>query len=54
MHSETMEGTTVAITGGTGPFGSTMDTSNRVVRFISSTADRYHQWAGIRTPSHDH
>lgn len=24
------------------------DTSNRVVRFISSTAGRHHQWAGIR------
>jgi UDP-N-acetyl-L-fucosamine synthase len=29
------------------------DTSNRVVRFISSTVNRHHQWAGIRTPSHD-
>lgn len=25
-----------------------MDTSNRVVRFITSTASRHHQWAGIR------
>ena len=25
------------------------DTSNRVVRFIASTAGRHHQWAGIRT-----
>lgn len=25
------------------------DTSNRVVRFISSTAGRHHQWAGIRS-----
>lgn len=25
------------------------DTSNRVVRFISSTAGRHHSWAGIRT-----
>ncbi|GEP33644.1 UDP-N-acetyl glucosamine 2-epimerase [Nocardioides szechwanensis] len=25
------------------------DTSNRVVRFIGSTANRHHQWAGIRT-----
>jgi UDP-N-acetylglucosamine 2-epimerase (non-hydrolysing) len=29
------------------------DTSNRVVRFISSTASRHHQWAGIRTRSDD-
>jgi UDP-N-acetyl-L-fucosamine synthase len=25
------------------------DTSNRVVRFIASTASRHHAWAGIRT-----
>ena len=25
------------------------DTSNRVVRFIASTASRHHEWAGIRT-----
>jgi UDP-N-acetylglucosamine 2-epimerase (non-hydrolysing) len=25
------------------------DTSNRVVRFIVSTAGRHHAWAGIRT-----
>jgi UDP-N-acetylglucosamine 2-epimerase (non-hydrolysing) len=24
------------------------DTSNRVVRFITSTAPRHHAWAGIR------
>ncbi|WP_110239764.1 non-hydrolyzing UDP-N-acetylglucosamine 2-epimerase [Nocardioides gilvus] len=28
------------------------DTSNRVVRFISSTAGRHHQWAGIRSAEH--
>ena len=29
------------------------DTSNRVVRFIVSTASRHHTWAGIRTPSRE-
>jgi UDP-N-acetyl-L-fucosamine synthase len=40
-----------------GPVGSSMpggydvvDTSNRVVRFILSTASRHHAWAGVRMP----
>ena len=28
------------------------DTSNRVVRFILSTAGRQHHWAGIRSSAH--
>ena len=39
-----------------GPVSSSMpagyeigDTSNRVVRFIASTANRHHLWAGVRT-----